>query len=121
MELRDFVKESLIQIVHGVSDAQLALAESKSNGAVSPEIRNNWGLMESKGVLLTQAGVPVQSVEFDVSVTASEGTGTKGSIGITVAILGLKSEGQSSQSNANTSRLKFSVPISLPTFPSTKS
>lgn len=114
MELREFVKESLIQIVRGVSDAQIDLASSKSLGSISPEIRNSRDALESKGILLTPEGTPVQTVEFDVSVTATEGTGTKGSIGIAVGFLGLGSQGQSSQANANTSRLKFSVPLSLP-------
>lgn len=114
MELRDFVKESLIQIVQGVGDAQTELNGSKSSGAISPEVRNNWATMESKGVLLSQAGSPIQVVEFDVSVTTTEGTGTKGGIAIAVGFLGLGSQGQSTQSNANVSRLKFSVPVLLP-------
>ena len=119
MELRDFVRESLIQIVQGVSDAQKELVNSHSLGSISPEIRNNREALESKGILLTPEGTPVQTVEFDVSVSATEGTGTKGSIGIVVGILGLGSQGQASQSNANTSRLKFLVPVSLPIYQST--
>lgn len=114
MQLQEFIRESLVQIVNGVRDAQATISGSETSGAISPAIRNNWSAMEAKGVLLTESGVPVQTVEFDVSVTATEGTGTKAGIGIAVGILGLGAQGQSSQSNANTSRLKFSVPVSLP-------
>lgn len=120
MELRDFIKESLIQIVQGVADAQSSLIGNNCLGSVSPEIRNSRSTLESSGALLTAEGALVQTVEFDVSVAATEGTGTKGSIGVVVGILGLGSQGQSSQSSSNTSRLKFSVPISLPIHPSSK-
>ena len=115
MELRDFIRESLIQIVRGVAEAKDALVKSNSTGSISPLLRTSWATLESMGVLLTEAGAPVQTVEFDVSVTATEGTGTKGGIGVVVGILALGSQGQSSESSANTSRLKFSVPLSLPT------
>jgi hypothetical protein len=53
-------------------------------------------------------------VEFDVAVTASSATGTKGGVGVVAGILALGAQGQSNQENKALSRLKFSVPISLP-------
>lgn len=117
MELRDFIKESLVQIIQGVSDAQHQIQAATSQGAISPRIRNDWSTLDKKGVLYNQDGCPLQTVEFDVAVTATEGTGTKGGIGIAVGFLGLGSQGQSSASRENISRIKFAVPISLPTHP----
>jgi len=57
---------------------------------------------------------PVQSISFDVAVTASEGTKTQGGIAVFTGILGLGSKGQSDKSNESINRLQFTVSISLP-------
>ncbi|MCE1184854.1 MAG: hypothetical protein LWW92_04510 [Rhodocyclales bacterium] len=116
MDLRDFVKESLVQIIQGVSDAQLLLKDQAMDGCVSPLSRNDWAALENRGTLLTRSGVPIRDVEFDVSVTATAGEGKKGGVRVAVSVLGLGGEAQSSSSSSNISRLKFSVPVSLPVF-----
>ena len=56
----------------------------------------------------------VQKVEFDVAVTASTGTATKGGIGIMVGAIGLGSQGKSEAQDSSISRIKFLVPMVLP-------
>jgi hypothetical protein len=56
-----------------------------------------------------------QIVEFDVALTAMEGTGTKGGIGVVAGMFALGSTGQSKEESSSVSRVKFSVPLSLPT------
>ena len=53
-------------------------------------------------------------IEFDVAVTTTEGTETKGGIGVFVVAVGLGSQGKSDATNSSSSRIKFSVPIFLP-------
>lgn len=111
MELKDFVSESLTQIMSGVIEAQQTMNENQWGGEISPQIKTNW---EKTGLVFSQSGMPVQSVEFDVAVTASKGTDTKGTIGIVVAAIGLGSQGETHKNDTNNSRIKFSVSITLP-------
>ncbi len=62
----------------------------------------------------------IQLVDFDVALTVKEGTETKGGIGIFVGAFGVGSQGQSSAENASLSRVKFVVPITLPSLKSEK-
>jgi hypothetical protein len=111
MELKDFVSETLRQIIAGVRDAQAYAADQGAK--VVPEhitFRTDQGLqMWDK-----RDGTPVQIIEFDVGVTTTEGTATKGGIGVLVGAIGLGSQGQSNSSNQLASRIKFSIPIGLP-------
>jgi len=69
---------------------------------------------EKHGKLVSIQGQLVQTVEFDVAVTATEGTDTKGGIGVVAGVFALGSQGQSSEEISAVSRIKFSVPITLP-------
>ena len=60
---------------------------------------------------------PIETIEFDVAVTVTEGTQTKGGIGVFMGAVGLGSQGQSSNQNASVTRIKFSVPLVLPITP----
>lgn len=114
MELKDFVRESLSQILNGVIEAQNSLRENGCGGEISPAVKTDW---EKSGLLFGQNGMPIQNVEFDVVVTATEKTGTKGTIGVAISVLKLGTQGESQESSTQNSRIKFSVPISLPTMP----
>lgn len=106
MELREFVAETLKQIVEGVKDAQAAV--KTKGGQINPR------LSSGSQKLRTISSESVQMVEFDVALTIVEGKGTKGGIGVFVGPLGIGSQGQSSSENTSVSRIKFQVPITLP-------
>ena len=103
MELHEFVKETLVQIVSGVVEAQQSEVVSNSSGAIAPS-----GHEVSDKDLLTQ------EVRFDVGVTVDSGTATKGGVGVFVGPVGLGSQGSSKDTNASTHRVQFSIPIYLP-------
>jgi hypothetical protein len=112
MYLKEFVAQALAEIIQGVVDAQAALG---SNGKyINPELSTQQGPLEKQGKLVSIQGQLVQSVEFDVAVTVTEAKGTKGAIGVVVGTIGLGSQRQSSEESSAVSRLKFSVPITLP-------
>jgi hypothetical protein len=111
MELKDFVSETLRQILGGVKEAQVFATEH--GGKVVPQriaFRTDQGLQ----LWDKQDGTPIQMIEFDVAVTATEGTATKGGIGVFVGAIGLGSQGQSSATNQSVSRIKFTVPVQFP-------
>ena len=114
MQLKDFVAESIKQIVDGVSDA---MEHAASKGArINPERQvfnaNNAGARSDP-----RNGASIETVEFDVAVTVTEGTQTKGGIGVFTGVVGLGSQGQSEATNSSVTRLKFVVPIALPFTP----
>lgn len=111
MKLKDFVAETLKEIVDGVVEAQKYYVEK--GGSVNSKnlsFRTDQGFQMWDG----NTGQPAQLIEFDVAVTTTEGTETKGGIGVFVGPIGLGSQGKSDASNTSSSRIKFSVPIFLP-------
>jgi hypothetical protein len=114
MELREFVTEILSQVIEGVKAAQL---RAKEHGArVNPHLTTSAELAVKHGILIASGGA-AQLVQFDVALTAREGTGTKGGVGIVVGAFALGSTGQSQAENSSVSRVKFSVPLVLPEEP----
>ena len=109
MELRTFVAETLKQIIDGVVDAQ---AHGKDKGAVINPAKQMMSLRN--GIQETDDPARSQDVEFDVAVTACEGTEKKGGLGIVVCALVLGGQGQATASTQSVSRVKFTVPIFLP-------
>ena len=116
MNLREFIAETLVQIAKGIEDASEQLSESTAivnprNVQIHPETAiQAYGYVDTKNTYLKA----VQKIEFDVAVTASTGTETKGGIGIMVGSVGLGSQGKSEAENSSLSRIKFLVPMVLP-------
>ena len=119
VELKDFVAQALTQITEGVAEAQENL--HSSGARVNPRLRNvlpqgdkNFA---SLGWADGEGGNPVLMVKFDVAVTASEGTKTKGGIGVVTGILSLGSTGATDKDNSSATRISFQVPRMLPAHP----
>ncbi|MDB6102430.1 MAG: hypothetical protein JWO52_2429 [Gammaproteobacteria bacterium] len=113
MDLREFVTQTLVQIVEGVSQAKSQL--STTGASVNPLLIGDYREMAKHGGgLMLEAGGFAQLVEFDVALTITEATGTKGGIGVFAGAITLGSSGQSQQQNSSVSRVKFNVPMKLP-------
>ena len=112
MELKQFISETLTQILSGIADAQ---STAKSHGGqVNPALLPiHPGPIE--GSIRDGAGTVAQIISFDVAVTVSEGTATKGGIGVVTGLISLGSAGSSQDSSTTVSRIKFNVPLVLPT------
>jgi len=104
MELRTFIKTALLDIVGGVTDAQ---DEIKSGQIVPNSINKSYKAVE--------LGISeLQAVDFEVSVSAEETSGTEGKLGVVTAFIGAGASRKSTNESSNTSKLKFSIPIQLP-------
>ena len=112
MELKEFVSAVLTDIIDGTREAQRD-AEAK-DGEVNPLLATQQGVLQTQGRLVSRWGQLVQSVKFDVAVTAEEGKGNKGGIGVFIGNVGVGTQRESTVSNASVSRIQFEVPISLP-------
>jgi hypothetical protein len=111
VELRDFISNSLIQLIDGILNAQ-AYAESKG-AKINPTDRfpsdfEKMSRTEKEFRL-------VHVIEFDVAVAVTENKQLAGGIGIVVPELNLGYQGKIDRSKNAISRIQFSIPIILPT------
>jgi hypothetical protein len=110
MQLKDFVSQTLNQIVEGIATAQ-KFAEERG-ALVNP--KGLIGLKEKADYWDRETGEAASRVDFDVAVTAVDGKGTKGGVGVFVGAFGLGTQGESESSKSSVSRVKFSVPVHFP-------
>ena len=112
MELKDFITQTLVSIVEGVKDAQLEVDEhhAQINPYVLPDDVEDPEILGQ-----TERGSTPRPVEFDVLVTASQTEGEEGGAGIRVAGLGMGVRGEATTTTGHESRIKFKVPLVLPT------
>jgi len=96
MKLDEFISQTLQEIVNGVLEAQKSCAES--NPIIVPY----------------RTGQRPQQSECDVALTVEKGTQTKGGIGVLSGIVNLGSTGQSDNSQTAVNRIKFTIPVYLP-------
>ena len=116
MNLKDFVAESLVEIVSGLADAQSRVADMGAK--VNPELSTLFTKSQIDGsnvaIGYAKSGGIVQVVDFDVAVTAIEGAETEGGIGVVAGLFALGTHGKSEESSQSVSRIKFKVTVSLP-------
>ena len=110
IELRDFVSETIKQVIDGEVTAQQYAKEK--DAVVNPPLLYH---VENENVMVDRDTTqPVQSISFDVAVTAAEGTKTQGGVAVFIGAFGLGSKGQSEKGSETVNRIQFSVPVSLP-------
>lgn len=112
MDLKDFVKEALVQISTGVKDAQSAVRDL--GGVVNPA---TYPSSSAGGAYFGnyEDGQHIFLVDFDVAVSVTENSGTNAEAKLKVAsFLSLGAGGESSAQNETTNRLTFKVPLALP-------
>jgi len=120
MELSEFVKQSLTQIVSGVKASQ---EEIRSQGGyVNPAIfASSPGNASTTHFGSVGDGQNVLLVDFDVAVTVTDtiegGAGGKLSV---ASFFKVEAGGKGSTASEATSRIQFKVPLALPVDPITK-
>jgi hypothetical protein len=93
MELDEFVRKTLEQVIDGVGQACKHARANKAHIGSSS----------------------YSPIEFDVAVTVTEGSESKADGGIKVAGIGIGGHGKTELTNSSVSRVKFTVLVSLPT------
>lgn len=101
MDLSEFVKSSLVQIIRGVSDAIAETQNDPSRAVINPSLERS-----------THSNP--KEVIFDVAVTVQEENGMKGAGGIKVFGAEIGIDGGKKLSNTAVSRLTFSIPVAWP-------
>lgn len=114
MELKTFITQTLTEIIDGVSDAQKYALEKGAK--VNPE---KLSLIKSNTNQSTFSDSRrenyAQIIEFDVAITANEDMKDKGGIGVFAGAFGIGGQMENQEFNSRMSRIKFTVPIFLPT------
>ena len=106
MELKDFIKGTLAELIDAVIESQEYV---KGKGAeINPY---EYGKVER-----TKTGndTLIYKVDFDIAVTVTDSSGAKGGIGVFVAGLGIGTKGETAESNIAQNRIKFQIPVSFP-------
>ena len=111
MDVKQFVAETLKEVINGVAEAQ---AHASSAGAIVNAnliqyTSGNWNYPKHPSF-----SAPI-NIEFDVAVTVAENKDLKGGIGIMVAGIGYQAKKEATRSEV--SRIKFSIPVVLPSQP----
>jgi hypothetical protein len=109
MELQDFIKTALTEIVAGVAEASKA---AKEHGGSVGSLRL-YGYVKENKILTDENSRPVATVEFDIALAENSSKDTKGGIGVYLGAIGLGSQGASHGEASTHSRIKFSVPVIL--------
>lgn len=110
MELKDFIRETLVGIAKGVEEARI---ETGDIWAINPTAIDGEKIVEKS------------YVEFDIAVTAGETTGSrkegKGGVRAEISVLGASVggdlggglEGSKQSHSENVSRVSFKVPVHM--------
>jgi hypothetical protein len=107
MELKEFVAETITNVLEGIREAQ----ERPGGQHVNMEGHYTAGFVKWTGGLTALGPEEVASVlSFDVVVTVTEDSNAKGKI----AVLGIGAQGGISTSTVAQNRIQFAVPIMLP-------
>ncbi len=123
MDLKDFIKEAIKDITGAINEINDELelhgtvvnprSVSLAKGSI---IDNFYGYMSNEGK--SKNGTSrrhVHLISFDVAVSST--VKKDGSVGIGVNVAGFKlgADGDDTAENSKNSRLKFSIPVALPT------
>ena len=107
MDLKTFLKETLIQIAEGVHEAKVGTDKAQVAGGL-PRFVPDLDMLKKQGFFPVSDGL-MQMVEFDVAVSATEEGKADGGI----SVLGIKAGGDYRASEGSVSRVKFAVPLTL--------
>lgn len=110
MNLQEFIKTALTDIVAGV--AQASAAAQEHGGRVGSMML--YGYTKENKILTDDKDRPVATVEFDIALAEANSKDTKGGIGVYLGAVGLGSQGASHGEASTHSRIKFSVSVVLP-------
>jgi hypothetical protein len=107
MDLDEFIKLTLSQIIKGVDEARAEL-----QGRVAPKIGKGYDDPKILRTDATHGDHGVFVAEFDVALMTSDNSETVGSAGARVYVATLDGKKNKATQSSSVHRIKFSVPIS---------
>ena len=120
MELKDFVKETLVQISQGIEEANIELNDSKAMVNplnISGHTENAQTYARTKAPSESSPNKRlVQPVSFDVAVVAEVGEKGEAGAKLSIASIGIGAKGSTESTNRSESRINFIIPMVYPGF-----
>lgn len=110
MELKEFVKETLIQITQGIKEAQNEC--KKHGGLVNPMLETP--ISTSEKFEIENKYYPVSTVDFKIGLMESNTTAGKGGIGVFLPKVSLGAEASKGKENQSITNVEFSVNVVFP-------
>lgn len=110
MNVQEFIKTAITEIVAGVSEAR---ETTKEYGAIVGSDKP-YGYVKDNKIMTDAKGRQITLVEFDIALANTDSTDTKGGIGVFLGAVNLGSQGASHGESSNHSKIKFTVPVVLP-------
>jgi len=117
MELKDFVKHTILDIAAGIQEANTEAIARNINLKANPSpiyFRNNGNVEYMPGSGQSDTTKQVEMIKFDVAVTTSGTITGEAGAGINIAGMRLGGSGEVSDEEENISRIKFEVPVLMP-------
>ncbi|RHO73391.1 hypothetical protein DW083_05970 [Parabacteroides sp. AF48-14] len=109
MELKDFIKETLVQIAQGIEEAQVELAETDC--IINPRDIKEDGFAN---VIIKNKRHTVQCVDFNIALTSTSESADKAGIGVMLGSFGIGGNRTSSDGSTSNTSISFSVPVVFP-------
>lgn len=111
MELKNFIKDVIVEVFEGVKEAQSTIKEDGS--VINPYDWYNPNFQKEDAFAVLEK----THIEFEVAITVSDSTESKGRIGIYIGNMGVGAQGKNSSGNESISKIKFSIPVKYPQNP----
>jgi hypothetical protein len=111
MDLDQFIKEALINIVSGIEEAQKIVVSQ--NAFINP-FGIQYNLNDTKGEGISLEGHKTSTIEFELSVMVEESSAAQGKIGIKAGLFNVGAGGDLKNSNNSINKIKFSIPVLFP-------
>jgi hypothetical protein len=108
VELKHFIKETIENIVDGVVAAQANISEKGAD--INPR---NVQFRENGQWNNHNSGMP-HSIEFDVGLTTASETGSVEGVGVFLGSINLGKKNNEGVEQTAVTRIKFSIPLELP-------
>ena len=109
MELNKFIQNTLKQIIEGVAESQTYASEK---GAI---INPTYVSFQKDGKSNRYQNAMPQDVQFDVGLTSINTDGSNEGVGVFLGAIKLGKNNQESNQTSAITKVKFTVPLVLPT------
>ena|ERR1035438_9463596 len=106
MELKEFIKSTLIQVSQGIEEAKKELGDNSTfKTIINPVLASATFTAEGNGFK------KIQEVEFDIALIVEQKSEGKAGIGVLASIITAGASKSIGDTNSETHRIKFKVPI----------
>ena len=111
MELKEFVKSTIAQVIDAVDELN-AMYEDKDavvNPATPYELNKGASSVDTR-----QGRRQVTDIEFDLTVSVEESKDSGGKVNVLACVIGGDASHSHAEGSSSVSRVRFSVPVMLP-------